>query len=200
ETRRLRQLTSQRFWFGGTTASLPIFEDYPQFDLDYNRVTPEADSENEWLDNILHYSQINAAFDTGIAGRNTIPSDQLKDRFHDVTGVNYGVLAATDGSGLKRDLSFTGAGGEYRRFLDGYMNDMAALTPNMGGAEYVPVATPATTTLAAGAPAYFVAPVVSEAVFRFSIWQDDPAAGAVQVRSEADVELWNPYTVDLDLS
>lgn len=191
--RRLRQMIPQRMWFEGDTAAFTLLQNYPQFDLRSNSGTRD---ENEYLADVLNYSQVRHAFPTrNNFATGTSNRDQLKDRFHDITHMNYGVLANTAGSGLKVDLTWDGTQ-PHSDFLGVPSSQVTAVNPSLGTAT---VDLFAPNSLTAGAPALVIAPVVSELVTKYSVWED-PATNELRVRLEADVELWNPYTVDLDLS
>lgn len=210
--RRLRQMMPQRMWFEGdrnNSLKHVILNDYPQFNL-IPAPNVNRRSENELLNDVMHYRQIQSVFaDPPLPLLNPRPNfaidtstnpnrDQLKDRFHDITYKNYGVLANTDatiGGGLKLDLSAGAGPVGFQDYLNVPFSQVTAVNPALGTAA---VGLFAAASLTSGEPALVIAPVVTELVTKYVVWQDP--SGEMKIRLEANIELWNPYTVDLNLS
>lgn len=223
--RRLRQLTSQRFWFGtDNNSGNYILRHFPQFDL--------WQLENRRLPLVLHKSQYSLPFsqygsgnvndgsfspythpDQGgenwlnqgrpfLRDNNKTLRDEweadLAINFHSITPRNHGVLTNSLLAGLRADLSFADPSAwtddgkdEFRDFLEyGPTN-----APPFPAPILLPMRTAATATPADDEPVFSLGPVLSEFVFRYSIYCDD--TGALWVSVESEVELWNPYSTDL---
>lgn len=126
------------------------------------------------------------AFVNGAPSTNT-----LRSHFHDFTVSSLGVLSDPVLGGLKRDLTNPGSG------TDARLLQFLALRPNPSTTTNT-LAQYDTARYGSGSDAWWIAPIVSEArfIYHFSSSQTQ-SNGTVQVSWSWDVELWNPYNVEL---
>ena len=136
--RRLRQIMPQRMYFERDPLSnFTILYDYPQFNLEVDLSPNQVDrSENEFLADVLHIRQLRDA----LANRSDFAKDtttnpdrdQLKDRFHDITHRNYGVLANSRAGGLRLDLSAGAGFVGYQDYFNFPFDHVGTRNPNLG--------------------------------------------------------------------
>lgn len=183
--RRLRQLLPQRYWFQGGDTTHDIFTDYLQYDL--------SETVNETFSRVIDRNQYGLRLGNNDDGLTMVLSEgELKRSFHDVTHMNYGVLADTEFGGLKRDLSnSTSTAIGYRDFLDVRPK---LLGPALGGRVFEMQSTASEPGI--NEPGLIIGPVVSEMSIRYVVWVND--TNQLMIRVECDVEVWNPYSVDLE--
>lgn len=184
ELQRLRQLLPQRFGHEAFFSNLSIIENDPLY--------------RARMGQIKSFHQMREVLLQGTAGSppvqyedfSTPRRDALRTHFHDLTHFNFGVLAGP--GGLKRDLSSSRPRGidDYMRL--GYPFADAVLPP-------YDIHKPRAVT-GAGTSNLTIAPVITEALFKYSVWADGSSAAdrPVSIRLEAEVELWNPYNADLN--
>jgi hypothetical protein len=192
--RRLRQLAPQRFWFGtgGLATATPrvdILRGFPQFNL--------FEEELEDMKRTLAPGQLRFALPD-------VTAADFKEAYHSITHSSYGVLASTSSAGahrgLKRDLSSTATvvPDTLREFLDARPMNLSTDTFEMVGLDTDP------DEFADGDPVVTIGPIISEVSFRYNVRQALPAeaeeVGTMMIDIEAEIEIWNPYSVNLSIA
>lgn len=189
DLQRLRQLLPQRFGHAAVFSNLANIENDPLY--------------KSRLSHVQSFHQMREALPPGgspallYEDYSANQNDALRTHFHDLTHFNLGVLASTAGHGLKQDLSFPPARPDG---IDGYMSlaypfDDQILPP-------YGILSPSSTNPGLGTPVMKIAPVLTEVLLKYSVWAENTGGGdrTLNARLEADVEIWNPYNADLDLT